>query len=86
MLLQLYIVLPSLTSGKFKEEGNMFKISLRVARELSGYTVEKVANRCNITEDCYKKYEKDFGKAPAKIAFMIHSLFRISLDTIYIGK
>lgn len=64
----------------------MFKISLRTARELSGYTVEEVANQCGLTEDCYREYEDDFGKAPTKIAFMIHSLFKISLDTIYIGK
>ena len=64
----------------------MFEISLKVARELSGYTVEEVANQCDLTKDCYMAYEDDFGKAPAEIAFMVHSLFRISLDSIYIGK
>lgn len=64
----------------------MFKISLKAARGLSGYSIGETSNRCNITEDCYKKYENDFGKAPAKIAFMVHSLFKISLDSIYIGE
>ena len=63
----------------------MFKISLKCARELSGYSVKEIASQCNITEDCYMEYENDFGKVPAKTALMVHSLFKISLDSIYIG-
>jgi len=62
----------------------MFKITLRTARELSGYSIKEIASQCNLTEDCYREYENDFGKTPASIAFRIHSLFKICLDTIYI--
>ena len=62
----------------------MFKISLKTAREFSGYSIKEIASQCNLTEDCYREYEDDFGKTPARIAFVIHSLFKISLDTIYI--
>ena len=64
----------------------MFKISLRMARELSGYSINEVASWCGIAEDCYRGYEDDFGKAPAGVAHAIHSLFKISLDSLYIGK
>jgi len=64
----------------------MFQITLRAARELSGYTEEEVANQLNITKNCYVKYENDPGKIPASIAHMIRYLFLISLDSIYIGE
>jgi DNA-binding XRE family transcriptional regulator len=64
----------------------MFKISLKAARELSGYSINEVASLCDLTEDCYREYEDDFGKVLARIAHVIHSLFKISLDTIYIGE
>ena len=88
ILLHFVIITIYTLFGKWKieEEENMFKITLRTARELNGYTVEEVANQCGLTEECYRAYEDDFGKAPAKIAFMVHSLFKISLDSIYIGE
>ncbi|MDR3602101.1 MAG: helix-turn-helix transcriptional regulator [Desulfosporosinus sp.] len=62
----------------------MFQITLKDARELSGYTKEEVAGHCGITEDLYRDLEDDFGKTPARIAFAICSLLKISLDCIYI--
>ena len=60
----------------------MFQITLKMAREMSGYTVEEVAEFCGVTTDCYREYEADFGKAPAGIAYAIHSLLKVSLDSI----
>jgi DNA-binding XRE family transcriptional regulator len=64
----------------------MFKITLRDARELSGYSIKEIANYCSLTEDCYREYEDDFGKTPARIAFAICSLLKISLDRIHIAN
>ena len=62
----------------------MSKITLRSAREACGYSVKEIANYCGLTEDCYKSYEEDFGKTPARIVFAIRSLLKIRLDHIYI--
>ena len=67
-----------------KGNENMFKITLRSARESSGYSIKEIANHCGLTEDCYREYEDDFGKTPARIAHAIRTLLRISLDSIYI--
>ena len=64
----------------------MFKISLEDARELGGYSIEEMANHCGIIVDRYIEYENDFGKTPARIAFVICSLLKISLDSVYIGE
>ena len=69
-----------------KGNENMFKITLRSARELSGYSIKEIANHCGLAEDCYRKYEDDFGKTPARIAYAIRTLLRISLDSIYFEK
>jgi len=64
----------------------MFKITLQSAREMSGYSIKEIANHCGLTEDCYRKYEDDFGKTPARVAHAIRTILRISLDSIYIGE
>ncbi|HZK55844.1 MAG TPA: hypothetical protein VFC84_16885 [Desulfosporosinus sp.] len=60
----------------------MFKITLQSAREMSGYNIKEIANHCGLTEDCYRKYEDDFGQTPARVAHAICTLLRISLDSI----
>ena len=69
-----------------KGNENMFKITLRSARELSGYSINEIANHCGLTEACYREYEDDIGKTPARVAHAIRTLLRISLDSIYIGE
>ncbi len=64
----------------------MLTITLQSARELSGYSIEEIANYCGLTEDCYREYEDDFGKTPARIAHAIRTLLSISLDSIYIEE
>ena len=69
-----------------KGKQNMVKITLRSAREVSGYSIEEIANHCGLTEECYREYEDDFGKTPARVAHKIRTLFRISLDSFYIEE
>jgi len=64
----------------------MFEITLKDAREKKGYSTVVVANHCGIKEERYREYEDDFGKTPARIAFAICSLLRVSLDSIYISE
>lgn len=63
---------------------NMVKITLQSAREMSGYTIKEIATHCALTEGCYRKYEDDFGKTPARVAHAIRTLLRISLDSFHI--
>jgi len=60
----------------------MFKITLRAARELSGYTIEEAAGYCGVSVDSYREIENDFSKAPARVAYAVRSLLKISLDSI----
>lgn len=69
-----------------KGKQNMVKITLQSAREMSGYSIKEIANHCGLTEDCYRKYEDNFGKTPARVAHEIRILLGVSLDNIYIGE
>ena len=48
-----------MASGKFKEEENMFQITLRAARISCGYTVEEVAEYCGVTIDKLNEFENN---------------------------
>lgn len=63
----------------------MFKISLRAARELSGYTVEEVAVICGITVEDVKGYEKDTREMPFDLARKVKRLFHINIEQIHLG-
>ena len=63
----------------------MFKISLKTARELSGYTVEEVAVICGITVEDVKRYENDTRKMPFDLAKKTKRLFHINIGQIYLG-
>ena len=67
-------------------EQNMVKFTLQSAREMRGYSIKEIANHCGLTEDCYRKYEDDFGKTPARVAHVLRTLLRISLDSFYIEE
>lgn len=60
----------------------MLQFTLKQVREACGYSIEEVANYCGITEEEYVKYGKDFEDTPARIAYAIRSLFKVSLDAI----
>ena len=63
----------------------MFKITLRAARELSGYTVGEVAVICGITAGDVKRYENDTREMPFDLAKKAKRLFHINIEQIYLG-
>jgi len=63
----------------------MFKISLRVARKLSGYTVEEVAVICGITADKFNEFENDCKDMPISIGLKVSNLYRLPPSVIFIG-
>jgi transcriptional regulator with XRE-family HTH domain len=63
----------------------MFKITLRMARELAGYTVEEVAGICGVSVDDVKMYESDTRVLPFELARVMKRLYHIKLEQIYIG-
>jgi len=63
----------------------MFQITLRTARELSGYTVENVAVICGITVEDVKRYEENTKKMPFDLAKKVKCLFHINIEQIYLG-
>lgn len=64
----------------------MLKITLRVARESCGYTVEEVSEYCLVPVAIYHVYEKDPGVIPKNIACKIKKLFGIMLEAIDINS
>ena len=63
----------------------MFKITLRTARELSGYSMEEVAGFCGVTVEDVKRYENDTRKMPFDLAKKAKRLFHINIEQIYLG-
>ena len=63
----------------------MFKISLKAARELSGYTIEDIAMICGIAVEDVKRYENDTREMPFDLAKKAKRLFHINIGQIYIG-
>jgi transcriptional regulator with XRE-family HTH domain len=63
----------------------MFKISLKAARELSGYTVEEVAVICGVTVDVYSKIETDPSQTQLSLVHKIVTAYGVPLDIIYPG-
>jgi len=68
-----------------REEENMFKITLGMARKLSELSVEEVAGYCGITAEDVKRYEKDTRKMPFDLAKKAKRLFHINIEQIYLG-
>ena len=63
----------------------MFKISLRSAREMSGYTVEDVAKQCGILTEVMDRFEEDCRDMPISIGLLISDLYKLPPSIIYIG-
>lgn len=63
----------------------MNKITLRMARERAGFTVEEVAKVCGVSVEEIKKYETDSRGLPFQLARMMKRLYGIKLEQIYIG-
>lgn len=76
---------PSLASGKLREEENMFKISLKTARESCGYTAEEVAEYCGIPCGDYDKVEIDPSQIQLSLICKIVTLYGAPLSLIYPG-
>ena len=62
----------------------MFKISLKTARELSGYTVEEVAKQCGVSIVQMEAFEREPGEIPKVMACKIKKMYKISLDLLEI--
>ena len=63
----------------------MFKISLKAAREMSGYTAMDVAKYCGIPVDAYAKIEIDPSQIQLSLIFKIVTFYGASLSFIYPG-
>ncbi|KLU63996.1 hypothetical protein DEAC_c39900 [Desulfosporosinus acididurans] len=63
----------------------MIKITLRTARELSGYTIKEVADYCGIVVGVLDEYEVDSEYTPISLIRKILSLYKISSDLIFFG-
>ena len=63
----------------------MFKITLRTARELSGYTKEEVASHCGVLVDTLDGFEKDSSLITVAIIRKIIKLYKVPLRLIFIG-
>jgi len=64
----------------------MFQISLKTARELSGYTVEEVAEYCRVTIDEFNEFENDCKDMPISIGLKVSNLYNFLPSTIFIGS
>lgn len=67
-------------SKKFRQNDyvrrlTMFQITLKAARELSGYTLEEVAEYCGVTVDELNKIEKDSNFLTVNIMLKIKKLY-----------
>lgn len=60
----------------------MNKITLKEAREKSGYTVEDAAFILGISEDYLEECEADPGKTPFSLARKMKRLYHIRLNEI----
>ena len=63
----------------------MFKITLRTARELNGYTVEEVAECSGIPIGALSKYEVDSEWMPLSLISKVLTLYGVSSSLIYFG-
>lgn len=63
----------------------MFKITLRMAREMAGYTVEEVAGICRVTVEDIKRHEADTREMPFGLARVMKRLYHIKIEQIYLG-
>ncbi|KGP76606.1 hypothetical protein JT05_03775 [Desulfosporosinus sp. Tol-M] len=63
----------------------MFKITLRTARELNGYTVEEAARHSGVPVDMLCKYEVDSEKMPISLIRRILNTYGASSSFIYFG-
>ena len=60
----------------------MEKITLRMAREMRGYTVEEVAKKCGVGVSKITQIEENPKKLRASMALKFRMLYEIPLDYI----
>lgn len=63
----------------------MFQITLRMAREAYGSSIEEVARCCGVSIEDLEKYEKDSSDMPISIGKKIRTLYDVPLNLIFIG-
>ena len=64
----------------------MFQITLKGARELSGFTTEEVADHCGICEDEYQAIEDDPSQTSLSLMLKITVFLGSQLSLIYPGN
>ena len=64
----------------------MFQITLRDARELSGYSAEKVADHCGICDFEYQTIEDDPSQTSLSLMLKITAFLGLQLSLIYPGN
>jgi DNA-binding XRE family transcriptional regulator len=64
----------------------MFKITLRDARELSGFTIEDITNHCGLTEDEYQTIEEDPSQTCLSLVLKITTFLGLQLSLIHPGN
>ena len=60
----------------------MCKITLKMAREMCGYSVEEAAERCGVTVDDMMGYEKTHRILKVIMLIKLRKLYGIPLDYI----
>jgi len=58
----------------------MNKITLRMAREAKGYTVEEIAKHCDVSVERMKNLEDNPKCLKASILFKLRCLYNIPVD------
>lgn len=64
----------------------MFQVTLRVARELNGYTKEETAQYCGVSTNTINELENNSGQVAYELLLMILKLYSVSPELIYFGS
>lgn len=60
----------------------MFKISLKEARELSGYTINEVADVCKVSTEVMEKLEEEPELMSARVVVGLRKIYGIPIDYV----
>jgi len=60
----------------------MFKITFKAAREMSGYTVEEVAEYCGVSSRTIGKYENNPSRLPLYLIIQLSVLYGVSPNSL----
>ena len=61
-------------------------ITLRCARIFKGYSVLRVAKKCNVSANTISKYERDSSNITVGMLRKMLKLYNVPIDIIHIGS